>query len=62
MVTFWANLVEENNVDCKQLGRALAALDKLENDVGNHGLVVLERRFSSDRWAGQMVQQKKETR
>ena len=49
-------------MDCKQLGRALAALDKLENDVENHGLAVLERRFSSDRWAGKMVQQKKETR
>ena len=59
MVIFWAHLVEENTVDCRLLRKTFAALDKLENDVGNHGLAVLETRFSS---AGTMVEQNQDTR
>ena len=40
MVMFWAQLAEENTVDCSKLERTLAALDKLEHDVGNHALAV----------------------
>ena len=36
MVMFLAHLVEKKTRDCQHLGRAFEALDKLENDVGNH--------------------------
>ena len=62
MVIFWAHLVEENTVDCRLLRKTLSALDKLENDVENHGLAVLERRFSSARGAGNMEGKKQDTR
>ena len=62
MVMFWAHLVEDNTVDCELLRKTLAALDKLENDVENHGLAVLKKRFSSYRRAGTMVEQEENTR
>ena len=62
MVIFWAHLVEENTVDGRLLRKTLSALDKMENDVENHGLVVLERRLSSARGAGNMEGKKQDTR